>query len=146
VDLSDGLGATRRIQDANIKVGDPDVEMMRADRLPAIFVRIDTGEEDFASIGATGPSKNRKDKTVVYSIFAVYGRAGGSERHVSAMTGIAKLVQNIEAVFQAEFQLQNTALWAQARRSVFSNVPLDPQGSTWIKVAAIDLEARYFFR
>ena len=145
-DLSDGLGTGRRVLDENIKIGDPDVTMIRSDRIPAIFVRIDSAEEDFSAIGATGPSKNSKFKTVTYSIFAVFGRAGGSERHSDAMTGVAKLAQNIEAVFQAEFQLSSTAMWCQPRRTVLSNVPLDPNGATWIKVAAIDLEAKYFFR
>lgn len=145
-DLSDGLGEGRRVKDENIRIGDPDVEMIRANRLPAIFVRIDSANEDFSGIGETGSTKNSKFKDVTYSIFAVFGRAGGSERHADAMEGVSKMVQNIEAVFQTEFDLSSTAMWCQPKRTVISNVPLDPQGATWIKVAAIDLEARYFFR
>lgn len=143
-DLSNGL--SERIRDENIKVGDPDVEMIRAGRLPAVFVRLDSAQEDFKSIGGTGATGNTKEKNVVYSIFAMHGRAGGSERHTAAMTGVAELVKNIEAVFQAEYRLSSTAMWCNPRNATISNVPIDANGSTWIKTAVVELEAKYYFR
>jgi hypothetical protein len=143
-DLSADLAT--RVRDENIKIGDPDVEMIRADRMPAIFVRVDGSAEEFASIGGTGPTGNRKEKTVKYSVFAMYGRAGGSERHAAAMTSVADLARNIEAVFQKEFQLSSTALWCNPKTTSITNVPIDANGATWIKTVLVELEAKYFFR
>lgn len=143
-DLSADLA--NRVKDANIKIGDPDVEMIRTDNMPAIFVRVDKSMESFAAIGATGPGGTSKEKTVTFSIFAMYGRAGGSQRHSDAMTSVADLVRNIEAVFQAEYKLSNTALWCNPKNTTITNVPIDANGSTWIKTALVELEAKYFFR
>lgn len=144
VDLSANLGV--RIRDENIKIGDPDVEMLRAGKMPAIFVRLENSVEAFAAIGGTGPTGNSKEKTVIYNVYAMHGRAGGSERHVDAMVGMAEMVRNIEAVFQAEYRLSNTALWCNPRNTAISNVPIDANGATWIKTGVIELEAKYFFR
>lgn len=142
--LSDGL--TTRVDKDNIQSGDPSIAMIRTDRVPAIWVRVANSQEEFASIGVTGPSGNRKYKTVTYDIFAMYAREGGHNRHTSALDEIYKLVQNIEAVFQAELRLSNTALWCQTKNTALANVPLDAEGASWIKTAMIELEARYFFR
>lgn len=143
-DLSADLA--NRVRDENIKIGDPDVEMIRADKMPAIFVRLEKSMENFAAIGATGPTGASKEKIVTFSIFAMYGRAGGSQRHVDAMTSVADLVRNIEAVFQAEYKLSNTAMWCNPKKSTITNVPVDANGTTWIKTALVELEAKYFFR
>ncbi len=143
-DLSGSL--TARLPNDNIMAGDPSVAMIRSDRLPAIFVRIASSQEEFAAIGATGPSGNSKFKTVVYDIFAMHGREGANARHQTAITSVAKMLQNIEAVFQAEYQLSGTAMWCHPRSTAISNVPLDAEGATWIKTAMVELEAKYFFR
>lgn len=144
IDLSAGL--TTRIPDDNIMAGDPSVSMIRNDRIPAVFVRINSADENFLSIGPTGPTKNTKEKNVVYDIFAMYAREGVNATFADTLNEIGNMVRNIEAVFQAEFQLSATALWCQARRTSIANVPLDSQGATWIKTAMIELEAKYYFR
>ena len=144
IDLSGSL--TTRIHDDNIQKGDPSVAMVRQDRIPAIFVRVSTADEDFSAIGATGPTKSRKEKNVVYDIFCLYHKEGAGETHATVLDSIGKMCQNIEGVFQAEFQLSNTALWCQPRRTTIANVPIDSNGATWIKTAMIELEAKYHFR
>lgn len=143
-DLSGSL--TTRLVDGNIQKGDPSISAVRQDRLPAVFVRVSNASENFSAIGATGPTKNRKEKNVVYDIFAMYQKEGANQSYSGVLDSIGKLCQNIEAVFQAEFQLSNTALWCQVRTTTIANVPLDAQGVTWVKTAMLELEAKYFFR
>jgi hypothetical protein len=141
-DLSGSM--TARIPDENIVVGDPDVSMLRMDRMPAIFIRLDSGAEEFSEIGPTGPTKAHKFKTVTYSIFAMYARAGGSQQNDE--TSVMNMLRNIEAVFQAEYTLSGTALWCNPKSSVIANVPIDAEAATWVKTVMVELEAKYFFR
>lgn len=142
--LSNGL--TTPLDSANIVKGDPSVTRVRQDRLPAIFVRISNASEDFLDIGATGPTGNSKQKDVVFDIFAMYQKEGAQADYASVLDAIGKLAQNIESVFQREFRLSGTAMWCQVKSTAIANVPIDSDGSTWVKTALLELEARYFFR
>lgn len=142
-DLSASMSS--RFLDENIRDGDPAISVVRQDRLPAIFVRISNAGEEFADIGATGPSGNLKFKTVVFDVFAIASREGATTERSNTVRAACKIAQNIEAVFQAEYLLSNTAIWCNPRATAVANVPLDPTGS-WTKMVMIELEARYMFR
>jgi hypothetical protein len=141
-DLSDGL--SERINNVNILASDPELNKPRADRLPAIYVMISDKEETPEALGATGVSGTKKRATVRYDIFGIFGKYGGHSPHSELLTDIYKLAKNIEGVFQAEYDLSNTALWCHPVSTEFS--PAIDLGEGFAKAVLVNLEAAYFFR
>ncbi len=140
-DLS--VNITRRINNDNVREGDPEMESIRARELPAIWVRIDSKSEESASIGETGPSRTRKLADVFYEIFGLYLREGLHTQDASHRTEIYHLATNIEGVFQQEFNLNNTALWAHPETTEFQTFQNDGEA---VKGVLVNLKARYLFR
>lgn len=143
VDLSSGL--TTRISNDNIKLFDMEVGGYQSRNLPAVFVRAINSDEEFASMGETGPTGSHKFKTVVYHIFGVYRREGITSSHSDLLTETYRLAKNIEGIFQKELNLSDTALWCNPRRTEFT-APTPFGDGSWAKGVLVELEARYFFR
>lgn len=139
-DLSSGL--TTRVK--NVFARDPRITPPRNLDLPAVFVMISNKEEDFAGLGATGPTGNRKSAQVTYDIFGVYIKDGATDSHSTLLTETYRFAENIEGVFQAELDLSNTALWCNPQSTNFAPA-LQNEGSL-IKAFLVQLVAQYHFR
>lgn len=139
-DLSSGL--TRRVQ--NIYIDDPEIVSIRQLTYPCVFVRLSNKDEDYASLGATGPTGNKKTATVVYDLIGLYHKDGAHTAHSGVLTEIYRLAENMEGVFQAETTLSTTALWCNPKKTEFIG-PFSSDG-IWVKAVLVELEARYLFR
>lgn len=142
-DLSNGLDV--RIDDGNILKTDPEIEPPRADRLPAVYIRIADKTEESAGLGATGSSGVKKEAIVTYDVIGIYGKYGGWSPHSELLTDIYTMAENIEGVFQTEYTLSNTALYVNPIATEFS-APIDLGSEGFAKVVLIRLEAHYLFR
>lgn len=140
VDLSSGL--TTRIK--NIYKNDPATTSIRQDSYPCVFIRISSKDEEYAGLGATGPTGNKKLATCVYDIIGLYHKDSVITAHSTVLNEVYKMAENIEGVFQQEFTLSNTALWCNSRRSEFFG-PFQSEGA-FVKGVLIELEGRYLFR
>lgn len=139
-DLSDGM--TSRVK--TIFNNDPNYFGSRIDLLPAVFVWMDNAEEEFGSLGETGPTGNRKYKTVTYNVLGVYVKEGATSEHTAVLQEVYRLAENMEGVFQKEMTLSGTALWVNPVSTQF----LEPGllSGAWVKGVLMKLEARYLFR
>lgn len=139
-DLSDGVSS--RIKD--VHSNHPRVFGIRYDLLPAIFVWTEGANEDYASLGNTGVTGNRKQKDVRYNVLGIYRKEGGVTPHADALEEMYRLAGNIESVFEQEYDLSGTALWCNPASTEF----LEPGllGGVWAKGVLIHLEARYHYR
>jgi len=140
--LSSGLSVT--IDNDNILATDPNLVAPRSDRLPAIYVMIARKDESSTSIGPTGPTGALKDALVSYEIFGIFGKSGGHSAHSELLTDIYNLAGNIEGVFQAEYDLSNTALWCNPGATEFS--PAIDIGEGFAKAVLVRLDGKYMFR
>lgn len=140
VDLSSGL--TTRVR--NIFRNDPGTVSVKLNDYPCLFVRIFSKDEEFASLGVTGPNNNRKFATCRYDVIGLYHKDGSHTAHSSVLTEIYRLAENIEGVFQQELTLSGTALWCQPIRSEFFG-PFQSEGQ-FVKGVVVQLDARYLFR
>lgn len=141
--LSDSL--TTKILNTNIIGEDSEMLEIRADNLPAIFVRISNKEEDFASMGATGSSGVRKKAIVFYDVIAMYSKDSGYDQHATVLDEIYKLARNVEGVFQKERTLSSTALFSQVTETNFLS-PIELNNGIMVKSALLKLRAEYLFR
>ena len=141
-DLSDGL--SERVKNDNIVINDPELSQTRSDRFPAIYVMINTKDEEYEGIGATGVGGAKKRATLSYDIFAIFGKYGSHSSHTNLLTDVYKFAGNIEGVFQQEYTLSNTALWCNPTVTEFS--PATDIGEGFVKAVLIRLEADYIFR
>ena len=139
-DLSSGL--TSRIK--NVFKNDPEVASIKNLDLPSVYVRIASKDEDYESLGGTGPTGNRKRGSVTYDIIGLYMKDGAVDPHSTLLTETYRLAENIEGVFQAEYQLSNTALWCNPASTNFS--PSFGYQGALVKGVLIQLRAEYFFR
>jgi len=142
VDLSNNLNV--RVDSDNIFAVDPELTPPRADRMPCLYVTIDSKNESYEGIGATGVGGTKKQASVFYNIFAVVGKYGGWESQSVSTSDIYYLAENIEGIFQEEYDLSNTALWCNANTTEF--FPPKSIGDQFAKVCLVRLEARYLFR
>lgn len=136
---------TTEINNNNIFNRNPEVYELNGRNLPAIFVRIPNSEEDFEGIGPTGSTGAKKRKTVIYDIIGMYPKPSMAKDEDDSLEEIYKLSRNIEAVFQAEYKLSNTALWCNPRSTDFQG-PFGLEDGTVLKTVMIELEAQYLFR
>lgn len=143
-DLSGSL--TSRIVSENILADDPEIVNVRADALPAIFVRINKKDENFSGIGNPGSASNRvrKECDVLYDIIAMYRKEGGYTQNQNVMDELYTMTRNIESVLNSECQLSNTALWSQPISAEYFP-PMQIDGS-WVKTVLIQLKAHYLYR
>lgn len=143
-DLSYGLDT--RLNDKDVMVGDPQLTHIRGDRYPFIFLRLSTSQEEFQTIGTSGPRGAKKLKTLNIDIYGFYSRAGASSRFSEALEGAYSFARNIEGVIQANPTLGGDVgcLWANPRNTTFANLPMD--GGTWVKAALIEVEAKFLFQ
>ena len=140
VDLSSGL--TTRVR--NIYRSDPAIVGLRGDIYPAVFVRVNRKEEEFAGLGATGPAGARKQATVSYDVIGFYRKDGGRQSQADVLVELERFAENIEGVFQQETTLSGTAMWCQVKQTDFYG-PFQNDES-WIKAIVCSLDARYHFR
>lgn len=129
-----------------IRVDDPDVVAVGLNELPAVFVRVQSADEEPADLGPTGPltSHVQKFKTVTYEIVGLYHRDGLHSSHQDHITELYQFAENLEGVFQREFRLSNTALWCHPERTDFGS--LVTKSGTRVKAFVTTLRARYLFR
>lgn len=138
-DLSSGL--TTRVR--TVRVDDPEVTAIQWNELPAVLVRVQSAEEEAAGLGGTGPTGVRKFKTATYEVIGLYPRDGAGGLNRNHMTEIYRLAENVEGVFQAEYQLSGTALWCHPENTTFGSFQA---GGTRVKAFVTTLRARYYFR
>jgi len=141
-DLSANLSV--RVSNDYIKGMFPKIEQVRDDNMPAIFVSINTKDEEYAGLGATGASGTKKMATVNYDIYAFVGKQAGWDAHSTTTQDMHYLARNIESVFQAEYKLSNTAMYCNPMKTEFSN-PLNINQNQAM-VVYIQLQAKYLFR
>lgn len=141
-DLSSQL--TTRVR--NIHVMNPDVAMIRWNELPSIYVRVQSGNEEAAGLGPTGPltSNVQKFKEVVYELIGIYQRDGARTELDDHEVEIYRLAENMEGVFQREYTLSGTALWCHPERTDFGAF----QSGEGLRARGIivSLRAKYMFR
>lgn len=142
-DLSSGL--TTRVDNNYVVQGNLELSGQQSIKLPAVYVRIIDSDEEGAGLGETGPSLNKKFKTIRYEIVGLYRREGIGSTISDLMTEVYRFAENIEGVFQAEFDLSGTALWCHPVNTTFST-PLQHDTGAWVMGTRINLEARYLFR
>lgn len=136
---------TSSIQSDNIKNENPELVTFRADNLPAIFVRISNATEDFSGIGPTGTNNCRKEKTIIYDLIGIYPVTGLARDENEKLEEIYNMSRNIEAVFQQNPRLTNTALWCNPRSTDFTG-PFSIGEGLFLKTVLIELETKYLFR
>lgn len=139
-DLSGSM--TTRV--VTINATDPEVTSVRRDEYPAVFVRVRRGEEEAAGLGPTGPTGVRKQKEVTYEVIGLVTREG-QQREREQKEDLYNLVRNIEAVFQKEYKLSNTALWCHPESSDFVG-PIQGKNGVMVKGAMVTVRAMYHFR
>lgn len=141
--LSNSL--TAAISNDNIVNLDPELVPIRADKLPAIYVRISNKDEAYDGIGPTGSSRAKKRGSVTYNIIGIYPKPQGAVGDpANVLNDIYLMARNVEGVFQQEFDLSDTALWCNPEATDFLG-PFEIEG-TWVKVFKMDLKAEYLFR
>lgn len=138
--LSEGLSTVV----STIEDRDWEVQQFRNHDAPGVFVRIANKDEDFGSLGDTGPTKNRKMAEVTYQVLGMYKKDGLVQEHADLQRMVYTLARNIEGVFQAEMTLSNTALFCNVVRTDFSGS--FQNGGAWLKGVMVELRARYLFR
>ena len=141
-DLSSGL--TTRVQ--TVEIDDPEVSGVQWRDLPAVYVRLGSASEEAAGLGPSGPltTNVRKFKEVTYEVSGLYHKEGAAQATRDVMTEVYRLAENIEGVFQREYQLSGTALWCHPEASQFGQGVLG-DGSR-IKGVLVTLRAKYLFR
>jgi len=139
-DLSGGL--TTRV--AEIINDDATIVGIKWNQLPSVFVWVDSANEEYSSLGVTGPTNNRKFKTVRYNVLGAYRKEGAHSSHAVAMLELYRLAENIEGVFQREMTLSNTAMIVNPVTTDF--LPVGELSGVWVKAVMVKLEARYLFR
>ena len=139
-DLSSGL--TTRVR--NIYRNDPGIVNLRGDIYPAIFVRINRKTEEFAGLGATGPTQARKKAVAEYDVIGFYRKDGYHGTQAQVLLELERLAENIEGIFQTELTLSGTALWCQAKSTEFFGPFANDE--MLIKAVVVSLEAQYHFR
>lgn len=136
---------TSAIDSDNIINGNPETYQIVGTRLPAIFIRIPNAQEEFMGIGPTGTNRNKKEKTINYQIIGMYPRPLAYQKESDALEEIYNLARNIEAVFQENYRLSNTAMWCAPTETNFDG-PFQLEDNTMLKTVVIDLQAKYQFR
>ena len=86
-----GQSMTTRIPKDNIVPDDLEIMGVQGRNLPAIYARIVSGDEDYESLGVTGPSGNRKLKTIIYEVIGLYVRDGVTSTHETLVYGMGDL-------------------------------------------------------
>lgn len=140
------LSLTTAINSENIMADDPEIVNVRIDHLPAIFVRLNRKDDEFASIGNPGTATNRvrKKAEVSYDVIAMYAKEGGHSTNQNVMSELYTMTRNIEGVLNSECTLSGTALWSQPTFSDFFP-PFKIDGS-WVKTVLIQLRASYLYK
>lgn len=139
-DLSSGM--TTRVR--TVEIDDPEKIGVRLADLPAVYVRVQSGEEEAAGLGSTGPTGTRKFKEVNYELMALYHRDGALGTHAGHLTELYRFAENMEGVFQSRFTLSGTALWCHPVTTNFGAFDLE-QGDR-VKGFITTLRAKYLFR
>ena len=136
-DLSASI--TTRVQ--SVINDDPNIQGIRGDRTPAIFVSIDSASEEETQMGANFTNR-KKEKTVNYDIHGIYKKEGFSATHETHLTDFYQLANNVEAVLKKEATLSGTALHIENVNTDFKSEQAD---NTYIKVFKISFSVRYFY-
>jgi hypothetical protein len=140
VDLSEGL--TERIK--NIVKDDPRVRSAKDNEHPFVWVWLEDTSQEFAEIGPDSQGRVTKRKKVNYRILATIHKPGMIATSAQGLDEVYQLADNIENVFQKEYDLSGTALWCNPAATEFLG-PLD-MGGSYIKGVTIRLETEYLWR
>lgn len=139
-----GQSCTALLNPENIIIGDPEIMPIRNDRLPAIFIRIASDEEEFGAVGGTGAAGVKKISTVDYQVVGIYPKIGGSSPAGDMLNEVYNFGRNVKAAFREEYRLSSTALWCNATTMDFEG-PFTLDG-TWCKSFKLKLRAKYMYR
>ena len=142
VDLSASL--TSRIPDTSIFTDDIETRALQADECPAIFIRVMSKDEDFATLGATGAANNYKQADITFQIVGLYRKDGAWSSNSTLGAEVYRLASNIEGVLRNNVTLSGSALWCQPTGTNFVG-PMENNG-IWIKGVEVTLKAKYHFR
>lgn len=138
---------TTSIVDDNIVSDDAEVRLssFRADRFPAIFIRVSDDEEEPGSLGQTGASGTKKFVTVNYEILGIVARAGAHTGQEAILNDVYTLARNIKGALAEHQRLDGDALWSNAESVNFSTA-VDIEEGSWIKGVLVSFQARYLYR
>lgn len=140
IDLSGGM--TLSVQ--TIEVNDPEAIGIRWTDIPALYIRVRDGVIEHADMGpAQATARGRHFKTVIYDIFGLYRRGGRMETAANHLQAVYNYAANVEAVIANNPTMDNSALWAYARRTDFGDAFVNGDS---VKGFRVELEARYYFR
>jgi hypothetical protein len=123
---------------------DPETVNLAHLKLPAVFVRIAGRQSDFASLGLTGPTGNRRECDVDFEVVGVVKKTGILNTQQNLLRDVYKLAQNIEAVIEKHQTLSGTALWCNPADTQFS-VPVGDQ-STVMKACMVKVRSHHLYR
>lgn len=113
-------------------------------KLPAVFVRVQARDGEFASLGDTGPTGNKRRATVTFEVVGIMRKEGILNTYRSLVRDTAFFARNIESVFENNITLSGTVLWCDPARTQFS-VPV-LEGSSVFKACMIQLNATTLYR
>lgn len=137
-DLSASMSV--RIPDNSIKVDDINISGLRTDQTPAVYVSLNTSDEEETVLG--GSSTRRKEKNVVYDIFGIW-KSPMSTKHESKLIDFYQMASNVEEVLKSGHTLSNTALHTEPTTTDFKAEESD---NTIYKVFKTTLNVRYFYQ
>jgi hypothetical protein len=143
--VSQSVGSSQ-IDSRNIMAGDPEIEAVRADRIPGIYVRVSSWESQPGAIGKTGVGAGRVHSRakVIFDIIALVRKDGGATAYSTLLKDVSNLARNVEGVFRHEYTLSGTAMFCQPVRTNFI-VTMDDQ-NRWVRGFVMELEASYNYR
>jgi hypothetical protein len=113
-------------------------------KLPAVFVRTQTKDSEFASLGETGPLGHKRKGTVIFEVVGIMRKEGILSTRRSLARDVNNFARNIESVFENNITLSGTVLWCDPTKTQFS-VPV-ADGSTIFKACMIQLNATTLYR
>lgn len=123
---------------------DPETVNLAHLKLPAVFVRIAGKQADFASLGDTGPTGNKREADVDFEVIGIVRKTGILNTQKNLLRDVYKLAQNIESVIEKYSTLSGTALWCNPADTTFS-VPVADQSAV-MKACMVKVRSHHLYR
>lgn len=138
--LSSGLSTTVQM----VRDDDPEIVNLAKMKLPAVFVRGQQKDSEYASLGHTGPTGNRREAIVTWDIIGVVQKTGILNTQKSLLRSVYQLAQNIESVFENNVTLSGSALWCDPNQTTFSE-PVAGE-SVVFKACKVVVKSKHLYR
>lgn len=138
--LSSSLTSTVIMSNDNILADDPNIVGIRGDKMPALFVSLNTADEEESQMGEL--SNRKKFKTIAYDVHGCFRRPGMSTTHAAALNNFYQLAENTEAILKREFFNATNVISSELTSTDFKAEQPD---NTQIKVFKISFNVRYFY-